>query len=144
MKNLSYALKSVTFRITNGTRKGSVLSPALFAIYLDGLLQQLRQLGVGCHLGGWWYGAACFADDLFLLAPSRTAPVMMLNTCEQYALGHNLQFSTDANPSKSKSKCIFVVGKSRGLTKPNISHCVNTTFPVLSNLTMAPVWQHGI
>ena len=33
--------KSKTFRITNGTRQGSVLSPALFAVYLDGLLQEL-------------------------------------------------------------------------------------------------------
>ena len=75
--------KSDSFSIKNGTRQGSVLSPTLFAVYLDGLLLQLRQLGVGCHVGGWWYGAACFADDLFLLAPSRTSVVMMLDTCEQ-------------------------------------------------------------
>jgi hypothetical protein len=112
-------MKSATFRIINGTRQGSVLSPALFAVYLDGLLQQLRQLGVGCHIGGWWYGAACFADDLFLLAPSRTAAVMMLETCEQYALQHNLQFSTDPNPSKSKSKCLYFTGKIRNANLPD-------------------------
>ena len=112
-------MKSATFRIKNGTRQGSVLSPALFAVYLDGLLQQLRELGVGCHLGGWWYGAACFADDLFLLAPSRTAAVMMLETCEQYALQHNLQFSSDPNPAKSKSKCIYFTGKLRNVSEPD-------------------------
>ena len=45
--------RSSTFRITNGTRQGSVLSPALFSIYLDDLIQKLRQLGLGCHIGGW-------------------------------------------------------------------------------------------
>ena len=30
--------KSGYFRISNGTRQGSVLSPALFSIYLDDLL----------------------------------------------------------------------------------------------------------
>ena len=70
--------RSETFGITNGTRQGSVLSPALFSVYLDELLQQLRKLGVGCHVGGLWYGAACYADDLILLAPARTAAVMML------------------------------------------------------------------
>ena len=81
-------------------------------------MQQLRQLGLGCHLGGWWYGAACFADDLFLLAPSRTAANMMLETCEQYAEQHNLEFSTDPNPSKSKSKCIYFTGPARNVVLP--------------------------
>ena len=64
-------MKSATFRITNGTRQGSVLSPILFAVYLDGLLLDLKNLGVGCHVAGVWYGAAGYADDLILLAPSK-------------------------------------------------------------------------
>ena len=43
--------RSDSFGITNGTRQGSVLSPALFSVYLDELLQELRQLGVGCYVG---------------------------------------------------------------------------------------------
>ena len=38
--------KSAIFRISNGTRQGSVLSPALFAVYIDDLLQDLRKLGL--------------------------------------------------------------------------------------------------
>ena len=102
---------SESFAIPNGTRQGSVLSPTLFSVYLDELLGQLRQLGVGCHVGGWWYGAACYADDLVLLAPARTAAAMMLECCEKYAAEHNLQFSTDPLPQKSKSKCIYFCGK---------------------------------
>ena len=34
-------LRSTTFRLTNGTRQGSVLSPTLFSVYLDDLLVQL-------------------------------------------------------------------------------------------------------
>ena len=40
------------FRLTNGTRQGSVLSPLLFAIYLDDLLADIRSLQLGCHIGG--------------------------------------------------------------------------------------------
>ena len=105
--------RSDPFGITNGTRQGSVLSPTLFSVYLDDLLDRLRKLGVGCHVGGLWYGASCFADDLILLAPARTAAEMMLQCCEQYAKEHNLQFSTDPNPSRSKSKCIYFTGKLR-------------------------------
>ena len=110
---------SESFAITNGTRQGSVLSPTLFSVYLDELLGQLRQLGVGCHVGGWWYGAACYADDLVLLAPARTAAAMMLECCEKYAAEHNLQFSTDPLPHKSKSKCIYFCGKLTRQVKPD-------------------------
>ena len=36
-----------------------------------------------------------------------------------YAGRYNISFSTDPDPRKSKSKCIFVVGKRRGLSKPS-------------------------
>ena len=75
-------VKSVPFKLTNGTRQGSVLSPILFAVYLDGLLVALQELGVGCHVAGVWFGAACYADDLILLAPTRTALSMMLKLCD--------------------------------------------------------------
>ena len=35
--------------MSNGVRHGSVLSPFLFAVYLDGLLVELSKSGVGCH-----------------------------------------------------------------------------------------------
>ena len=63
--------RSATFGVTNGTRQGSVLSPLLFSVYLDDLLVQLRQLQLGCSIGGYWYGACGYADDLILLAPNR-------------------------------------------------------------------------
>jgi hypothetical protein len=48
--------RSSLFPIINGTRQGSILSPALFAVYVDELLKELRSLGVGCHLAGVFYG----------------------------------------------------------------------------------------
>ena len=49
--------RSRLFSIQNGTRQGSVLSPVLFAVYVDDLLQELRAIGVGCHVDGLYYGA---------------------------------------------------------------------------------------
>ena len=38
------------FSVSNGVRQGGVLSPILFSVYLDCLLQKLADSGVGCHL----------------------------------------------------------------------------------------------
>ena len=73
-------ISSATFSITDGTRQGSVMSPTLFAVYLDGL-QELRSQGFGCHVEGGWMGAAGYADDLALLAPSRKTMSKMLKIC---------------------------------------------------------------
>ena len=96
--------RSRSFGIVNGTRQGSVLSPALFSVYMYKLTMKLRRSGVGCHLGGVFCGVTGYADDLLLLAPSRSAMETMLKICEDYAEENNLEFST----AKSKSKCIYM------------------------------------
>ena len=48
--------RSEMFPIVNGTRQGSVLSPALFSIYMDEILLNLRNLRVGCYIGEVFMG----------------------------------------------------------------------------------------
>ena len=78
---------------------------------MDELLIKLRNLGIGCHIRGVFFGAALYADDLVLLDPSRNALQKMLDLCEEYAVEHTLVFSTDPNPDLSKTKCLYMVGK---------------------------------
>ena len=70
---------SSRFKIRNGTRQGSMASPALWSVYLDLLIRELRQLGVGCHVGGLYMGVVVYADDVLLLAPTSGAMQMMLD-----------------------------------------------------------------
>ena len=65
---------------------------------MDDLLILLRKSGVGCHIGGVFCGVAGYADDLCLLAPSRSAMEVMLKICENFAQMNNLEFSTDPDP----------------------------------------------
>ena len=126
---------SSRFPIRNGTRQGSMASPALWSVYLDLLIKELRNLGVGCHVGGLYMGVVVYADDVLLMAPTRGAMQQMLNKCETYALEHNIMFSTDPSPSKSKTKCIFVCGKSRNLEKPVPLHLCGRELPWVSSAT---------
>ena len=94
-------------------------SPALWSVYLDLLIKELRQLGVGCHVAGKYMGAVVYADDVLLMAPSRSAMQLMLNQCQDYASKHNIMFSTDPLPQKSKTKCIFMTGSKKNLVRPD-------------------------
>ena len=69
---------SATFRISNGTRQGSVASPAFWSVYLDLFFALLRRDGVGCHIAGVFMGAVGYTDDRIILAPSRGAAQKML------------------------------------------------------------------
>ena len=49
-----------------------MVSPIFFSVYLDDLFKELHDLGVECHMGGAFVGDAGYADDVVLLAPTRS------------------------------------------------------------------------
>ena len=59
-------------------------------------------------MAGLFVGAVRYADDVFLIAPTRSAMQRMLLKVENFAADSNVVFSTDPVPSKSKSKCIYI------------------------------------
>ena len=74
---------SCLFNIKNGTWQGAVLSPVFWAAYADDLIKELRALGVGCYIANTFMGATVYADDILLLAPTRSAMAAMLSICER-------------------------------------------------------------
>ena len=95
---------SQRFGVSNGVRQGAVSSPLLFSIYIDELFQILRQ---GCHINDIFLGCFGYADDLMLLSASKSGLQEMIRTCEQFAKKKNLKFSTNVDPTKSKTKGII-------------------------------------
>ena len=86
------------FDVTNGVRQGGVLSPLLFSVYVDELLEKLKNKGIGCYIDHIFTGALGYADDIILICPSVTAMKEMIKICENYAKDHNILF----NGKKSK------------------------------------------
>jgi hypothetical protein len=113
--------RSAPFSLSNGTREGAAASPSLWAVYADGLLKELRRRGLGCHVAGVWMGAFLYVDDLALLAPTRAVLAEMLEVVVAYGARFNLTFSSDPDPKRSKSFCIFFVGPVpvRGVVYPS-------------------------
>ena len=95
------------FTISNGVRQGSVSSPILFCCYLDRLIKILRNSGIGCRIASEYFGIFVYADDIFLLSASRPGLQAMVSMCEKFASEHNLKFSTNPDPEKSKTKGII-------------------------------------
>ena len=81
---------SDSFHVSNGVRQGGVLSPMLFAVYVDSLLEMLEASGVGCYSGGCFVGAVCYADDIVLLALCASALRVI---CDTFASSHGLVFN---------------------------------------------------
>ena len=95
---------SDAFLISNGVKQGAVLSAILFCVYIDDLIKELRRNRDGCWVNGAYVGIVVYADDIALLSPSLDGLQIMFGTCEKYAGQHNLNFSTNENPVKSKTK----------------------------------------
>ena len=59
---------SDVFSMKNGVKQGAVLSPVLFTVYSDIMLQKLQRSGVGCQFDGVFAGAFGYADDIVSLS----------------------------------------------------------------------------
>ena len=110
-------VKSKYFDIGNGVKQGAILSAVLYCVYTNGLFRELRRMNVGCRIGGDYVGVLGYADDLFLISPTMDGLQDMLKVCERYAMEHNLKFSTNENPVKSKTKCMAFLCKERQLRR---------------------------
>ncbi len=78
-------------------KQGGVLSPILFAVYIDGMLKRLNESGIGYYLSDSYVGGLVFADDEKMLCPTHSGMQLIYNIFENYADEYNIKF----NGSKS-------------------------------------------
>ncbi len=85
-----------------GIRQGGVLSPYLFAVYMDSVIVNVKESNVGCQINLTKISIIVHADDILLVAPSVTALQILLNACEEEL--SRLALTTNAK----KSVCIIL------------------------------------
>ena len=69
------------FNVTNGVRQGGILSPKLFAIYVDDLSHELTLCKSECFIDDQCMNPDMYADDICLMAPSAIGLQKMLDVC---------------------------------------------------------------
>ena len=91
------------FTLTCGIRQGGVLSPYLFALYVDGIIERIRkEYLLGCHIGWQCLSIMLYADDIIIIAPSVVALEKLLLIVE-----HELE-QLDMEINARKSMCIRI------------------------------------
>ena len=108
-------LCSAYFNVSNGVRQGGVLSPNLFAIYVDDLSQDLAMCKSGCYIDDQCINPVMYADDICLLAPSAIGLQRMLDVCFDFSISNDIKFNT------IKFVCIVFKPKNNKLYCPNVS-----------------------
>ena len=107
--------QSDTFEVLNGVRQGGVISPILFTVYMDELLDRLECSGFGCYVGHVYMGSLCSADDLSLLAPTLYSLQRLVYICEEFGVEFDILFNA------RKTASILFNGRYRYVEPPNIS-----------------------
>ena len=64
---------SAFFNLSCGVRQGVVLSPYLFACFIDSVVDKVKSSGVECYVNMRYMSILLCADDILLVAPSVTS-----------------------------------------------------------------------
>ena len=84
---------SRSFKLSAGVRQGGVLSPALFSIFIDSLVDKVVRSGVGCHISCICVAIFLYADDIVLLSPTVNGLQALLDICEDELLSLDMQLN---------------------------------------------------
>ena len=84
---------SNVFPLMNGVKQGGFLSPMLFTLHLDGLIQKLKHSGIYCHISRTYCGVFDYADDMTIVPPTLFGLRQMTEICEEYASEMDLLFN---------------------------------------------------
>ena len=97
---------SEPFPMSNGVRQGGVLSPYLFAVYLDDLSNELNNIKAGCYIGEVLLNDLMFADNVCVFCPSVHWLQRILDVWQAYAESHGIIFNLN------KTVCMTFKAKS--------------------------------
>ena len=76
---------SRSFPTPQGVHQGAILSPLLYCIFVDDLLNTLEHSSLRARIGGVFCGSPMYADDLALVASSPEELQAMLDVVSHYA-----------------------------------------------------------
>lgn len=95
---------SSIFKSTCGVKQGGILSPFLFNMYIDELIQDCLKMNIGAKIANVNTSTVSYCDDLNLISPTAYHLQRLIDTCQEYGSKWKIKF----NPNKSN---IVIFGK---------------------------------
>ena len=112
---------SQSFGVSNGVRQGGILSPYLFAVYIDQLSKDLNRVPAGCYIGNTLVNHIIYADDICCFSPSIAGLQDLLAVCDSFSHKNGIAFISN------KSQCMQFLPKSFHLTNVPVVRLCNET-----------------
>ena len=88
------------FDCTTGVKQGCNLSPTLFSVFANDLVQEINDIDLGVPTGDIKVSLLMYADDIVLIADSELKLQNMLNTLHDWCKRWRVLINS------SKSKCV--------------------------------------
>ena len=82
------------FSLQNSVKQGGILSPIMFTVYMDVLLN-LKKAILGCHIGDLFIGALGYADDVVIIAPTIYSLKSMLHIYDDFGKEFHVKFNSN-------------------------------------------------
>ena len=106
------ALFSGWFMSNSGVRQGDSLSPTLFALFINGLADDIKSLNKGIDINGRNVSILLYADDIVLISESEVNLQYMLDYmhvwCHKWKLKLNIDKSNVMHFRSKRQKLIYV------------------------------------
>jgi hypothetical protein len=77
-------MTSLLFKTTIGVKQGGPLSPRLFSLYVEALIEELENSELGTNVNGMCTGVIMYADDLVVMSDNKQKLQEMLYIVESY------------------------------------------------------------
>jgi hypothetical protein len=83
------------FPVSIGLKQGCILSPILFNLYLNSLVEEIRDSGIGVDLEGEIIGMLLYADDIVFLAETEADLQRLLSILHKWSETWNMSVNVD-------------------------------------------------
>nr|XP_047124191.1 uncharacterized protein LOC124806930 [Hydra vulgaris] len=159
--NISYlGCTSNKFRLSQGVRQGSILSPHLYNIYTENLLEKIvSESKVGTSINGIYTGIIAYADDIVLQSSTISGLQSLINIVQKYGLSNFIKLNTEKTEflisgiSSILINVIYINGdpikpqnnlKHLGLIRNGLRFCQPATIVHLFNSLAVPTLLYGL